>query len=106
MGHRGERSRYAEWDSVVAADPEVLVLMPCGFDLQRTATEAQVLKEMPGWTGLSAVKNNRVYFVDANAYFTRPGPRIVDSLEILAHLIHPEAFDAVATDRPAYGRMV
>ncbi len=106
LGHAGERSRYAEWESVAASGAEVIVLMPCGFDLQRTVAEAQVLKTLPGWDELPAVRNGQVFVVDANAFFTRPGPRIVDSLEILAHLIHPEMFHPVATDRPAYGQLV
>jgi iron complex transport system substrate-binding protein len=86
---------------VVAEDPEVLIIMPCGFDLSRTIAEATLLPRLPGWKAIPAVRSGRVYAVDGNAYFNRSGPRMVDSLEILAHLVHPELFPAPA-DRAAY----
>ncbi|MEQ8787492.1 MAG: cobalamin-binding protein [Pirellulaceae bacterium] len=89
LSHEGH-STYSAWDDVVNYDPEVIVVMPCGFDLPRTISEAAILPERPGWQSLSAVKEGRVFAVDGNAYFNRSGPRIVDSLEILAHLMHPE----------------
>ncbi|PPR60010.1 MAG: hypothetical protein CFH04_01852, partial [Alphaproteobacteria bacterium MarineAlpha3_Bin3] len=73
-------------------DPEVIILMPCGFDLKRTATEASVLSSRPGWEDLAAVRAGYVYATDANAYFNRPGPRLADSLEIMAEILHPEVF--------------
>lgn len=94
----GQRSGPTKWDDVVAYDPEVLVVMPCGFDLPRTLSEAQRLRSFPHWTELTAVRNDRVYAVDGNAYFNRSGPRIVDSLEILASLIHPGRFESFARD--------
>jgi iron complex transport system substrate-binding protein len=89
LSHEGH-STYGVWDEVVAYDPEVIVVMPCGFDLARTVAEAEVLRGRPGWADLAAVRSGRVYAVDGNAYFNRSGPRIVDSLEILAHLLHPD----------------
>jgi iron complex transport system substrate-binding protein len=84
-------SRRIAWDDVIAFAPEVIIVTPCGFDLRRTVAEAeQVLPSRNGWAALPAVRNRRVYAVDGNAYFSRPGPRIVDSLELLAELIHPE----------------
>lgn len=88
----GRHSTYADWDDVVRFDPEVIVVMPCGFDLARSLVEARVLPDFPHWAELSAVRNGRVFAVDGNAYFNRSGPRLVDSLEILAHLVHPELF--------------
>jgi iron complex transport system substrate-binding protein len=88
----GQHSSYASWEQIVADDPQVIIVMPCGFDLERAIVEAQVLAGKPGWEQLSAVRNRRVFAVDGNAYFNRSGPRLVDSLEILAHLFHPEAF--------------
>ena len=85
-------STYADWQQIVAYDPQVIVIMPCGFDLERTMVEAQVLPGFPGWLDLSAVRAGRVFAVDGNAYFNRSGPRLVDSLEILAHLFHPDHF--------------
>lgn len=83
-----------EWSRVLEFAPEVLVLTCCGFDVARAQKEVQVLATYPGFSAIPAVRNNRVYVTNAMAYFSRPGPRLVDSLEILAHLIHPEAFPA------------
>jgi len=88
----GRHSTYTPWPAVTTFDPEVIVVMPCGFDLARTRREAERLRESPGWSELAAVKNGRVYCVDGNALFNRAGPRIVDSAELLAKLIHPELF--------------
>jgi iron complex transport system substrate-binding protein len=88
----GAHSTYADWDQVVAYDPQVVVIMPCGFDLERSIVEAQVLPGMTAWNRLTAVRDRRVYAADGNAYFNRSGPRLVDSLEILAHLFHPRLF--------------
>jgi iron complex transport system substrate-binding protein len=90
----GQHSPYADWEQIVAYDPQVLVIMPCGFNLERTVVEAQVLGGWPGWSRLSAVRDGRVYATDGSAYFNRSGPRLVDSLEILAHLFHPDLFPA------------
>ena len=80
---------------MVEADPDVIIIMPCGFDLERTEQESQVLTQNPHWNSLQAVKNNKVFIVDGNAYFNRPGPRLVDSAEILAEIFHPQLFDGV-----------
>jgi iron complex transport system substrate-binding protein len=86
----GSHSGYITWDKIVAFDPEVIVIAPCGFDLPRSLAEAASLPALEAWKNLSAVRRNRVYVADGNAYFNRSGPRLVDSLEILAHLLHPE----------------
>ena len=102
----GEHSSYANWEQIVADDPQVIVIMPCGFDLERAIVESQVLANKPGWETLSAVRNCRVFAVDGNAYFNRSGPRLVDSLEILAHLFHPRAFaPPVAAPRLLWRRL-
>ncbi|MEX0678802.1 MAG: ABC transporter substrate-binding protein [Pirellulales bacterium] len=88
----GQHSTCADWSQIVEFDPQVVVIMPCGFDLERTIVEARVLARVPGWSELSAVRDRRVFAVDGNAYFNRSGPRLVDSLEILAHLFHPDLF--------------
>src|SRR5215216_5713952 len=88
----GESSARLTWEVVCEAAPEVLVLMPCGFDATRTLKEARALTEMPGWAGLPAVSNERVWAVDANSYFSRPAPRLVAGVEILAHILHPAVF--------------
>jgi iron complex transport system substrate-binding protein len=91
----GERSVKLDWETVFVAVPEVLVLMPCGFDAARAAEEARALPGLPGWSDLPAVKSNRVWAVDANSFFSRPAPRLVDGVEILARILHPGAFPDV-----------
>ena len=90
---KGKHSPYISWKSLVEANPDVIVIMPCGFDLERTEQESQVLTQHPKWKSLKAVKNNQVFIVDGNAYFNRPGPRLVDSAEVLAEIFHPQLFD-------------
>lgn len=93
LGEAEQPSRRLSWSDVIAFAPEVIVLAPCGFDLERASEEAaEILPHRPGWSALPAVRAGRVYAVDANSYMSRPGPRIVDSLELLASLIHPELF--------------
>ena len=88
----GEPSRRLSWPDVAGLDPDVVVLAPCGFDLARTLTETDpdALRRELGET--SARREGNVFAVDANAYFSRPGPRLVDGVELLAHLLHPEAY--------------
>ena len=88
----GEPSARLTWDEVFEAAPEVLILMPCGFDAERTIKEARALRGLPDWDELPAVNSGRVWAVDANSYFSRPAPRLVDGVEILARILHPEAF--------------
>lgn len=93
FGTVGQHSPWLQWDELIGADPEAIVIMPCGFDLERTEQEAKILKQHPGWAELQAVKSDRVYVTDGNQYFNRPGPRLVDSLEILAEILHPNQFN-------------
>lgn len=94
LGKAREPSFVVSWDEMVAAEPEVIVVMPCGFDVARTRKEIHLLTERPGWQDLLAVRTGRVYLTDATSYFNRPGPRIVDGLEILATTLHPEVFSS------------
>jgi iron complex transport system substrate-binding protein len=89
IGAIGERSRTIDWRQIVAARPEVLVVACCGFDVPRTLADLPILRGYPGWNDLPCVRSQRVYVVDGSAYFSRPGPRLVDSLEILAHALDP-----------------
>ena len=91
-GRAGEKSRILAWEEARAAGPEVIALIPCGFAPERIARELRSLERLPGWAALPAVRSGRVYVTDASAYFSRPGPRLVDGLEILAHFLHPEIF--------------
>lgn len=92
IGRAGTPSRSIAWEEVLEAAPEVLVLACCGFSIERTLQDLPLLKANPGWDTLPAVRSGEVYVVNGNAYFSRPGPRIVDSLEILAGILHPELF--------------
>jgi iron complex transport system substrate-binding protein len=89
FGEAGKHSPYMTWEQLVAADPEVIVIMPCGWDAARTEPEMHWLTDRPEWAELRAVRNGRVHLTDGNQYFNRPGPRLVESLEILAGLLHP-----------------
>jgi|ERR1700680_127515 len=92
FGKAGLHSPWMSWDQLVASDPDAIVSMPCGFDLARTRQEMYWLTERPEWSELRAVKNGAVFLADGNRYFNRPGPRIVESLQILAEILHPETF--------------
>ena len=89
LGRPGEPSAKLEWSAVLEARPEVILLMPCGFDLGRAVKESTPLRALPGWSQLPAVKSGNVFALNGNAYFSRPGPRLVNGLEILARIIHP-----------------
>ncbi|MBD1910977.1 MULTISPECIES: cobalamin-binding protein [unclassified Leptolyngbya] len=92
FGTVGKHSPWLSWEALQQADPDVLVIMPCGFDLERTRQEAQTLTQHPYWASLKAVQTGQVFLTDGNQYFNRPGPRLVDSLEILAEIFHPDEF--------------
>lgn len=90
LGRKGEPSHKVAWHSVLDANPDIILLMPCGFDVRRTVKESTPLRSLDGWNDLPAVKAGNVYALNGNAYFSRPGPRLVNGLEILARIIHPE----------------
>lgn len=92
FGIAGAHSPWLSWQQVCDADPDVLLLMPCGFDMPRTRRDLPVLMNKPEWRDLRVVQSGRVFLADGNQYFNRPGPRLVESLEILAELLHPELF--------------
>jgi iron complex transport system substrate-binding protein len=92
LSREGVDSVRIAWEDVVKWAPEVLIITPCGFNLEQTIEQSQQLFNYTGWLDLPAVSQGRVYAVDANSYFARPGPRVVDGTELLAHLIHPELF--------------
>ena len=92
LADAGKHSPYVQWTDIRQQDPEVIVVMPCGFSIERTMKEVELLLQLPGFADLRAIKNNRFYIADGNQYFNRPGPRIVDSIEILAEIIHPKPF--------------
>jgi iron complex transport system substrate-binding protein len=93
FGQAGKHSDWMQWQELAAADPQMIVVAPCGYGLERCLQELPLLEAKPGWRNLSAVRSGRVFFADGNAYFNRPGPRLADSAEMLVEMIHPEAVD-------------
>ncbi len=89
----GKSAVNVKWETLIASNPDVIIFMPCGFDLQRTQQQAELLTQRPEWKKLHAVQSGRVFITDGHAYFNRPGPRLVDSVEILAEILHPDIFD-------------
>ena len=92
LARKGADSVRIPWNEVLEWAPEVLIITPCGFNLEKVIEQTPQLFGRPGWSELPAVRDGRVYAVDANSYFARPGPRVVDGTELMAHLIHPELF--------------
>jgi iron complex transport system substrate-binding protein len=99
LGLKGKDSTRIPWERVLTAEPEVIVLACCGHRPERTLDDLPILRQYPAWKSLPAVQHGRVYVVNGSAYFSRPGPRIVDSLEILAEIIHPDLFTGCFSDR-------
>ena len=92
LGREGADSVRVRWDDVLQWKPEILIVMPCGFGLEKATEQARMLTAYPGWADLPAVRSGRVHAVDANSYFARPGPRVIEGTELLAHLLHPDLF--------------
>lgn len=82
-----------EWDDLIAADPDAIIVSPCGFDLERAWRDAELLAADPRWAALRAMQNGRVAVIDGNQFINRPGPRVAESQEIIAEILHPDAFD-------------
>ncbi len=92
FGHTGQHSPWIKFEQIAAADPDLILVSPCGFGIERSFQELGVLEGNPLWSSLKAVKSQRVFLADGNHYFNRPGPRLVESTEILAEIFHPELF--------------
>lgn len=101
LGREGCPSRTLSWEEVLAWQPEVVFIACCGFGLARTLEDWPLVSAVPGWENLAAVSQGRVYVTDGSHYFSRPGPRLVDSLEILAHALHPDLHPLPAGLPPA-----
>ena len=102
LGRKHQPSVEIKWEAVLEAQPEVIVLALCGYDVERARCDCELLRKFPGFNSLPAAQNNRIHIVDASAYFARPGPRVVDSLEILAGILHPEEFPEFSPSRTDY----
>ncbi|MGH9791677.1 MAG: cobalamin-binding protein [Candidatus Acidiferrales bacterium] len=92
FGVAGKHSPWMTWEELRAKDPDVIVVLPCGFDITRSRREMPALTQKPDWAALRAVREGRVFLADGNQYFNRPGPRLAESLEILAEILHPAPF--------------
>jgi len=92
FGEAGQHSPWMSWEELGESNPDVLLILPCGFDIQRCRQELPALARKPGWREVKAVRDQQVYLLDGNSYFNRPGPRLLESLEILAELLHPGSF--------------
>ncbi len=92
LGEAGKHSPWMNWEQLVKADPDLIVVLPCGWDMERSRLEMATLAAKPEWPHLRALRSGRVYLADGNQYFNRPGPRLAESLEIMAEVIHPEVF--------------
>lgn len=92
FGEAGKHSPWMTWEALVASDPDFIVVAPCGFDIARTLEDMPVLTAKQEWRDLRAVRNSRVFIADGNQYFNRPGPRVAESLEIFAEILHPQEF--------------
>ena len=93
LGRKGADSVRVSWTDIAALSPEISIVSPCGFGVEEAAQQARQLLQLLGWNDLPAALNDRAFAVNANAYFARPGPRVVDGVELLAHLIHSELWD-------------
>ncbi len=96
LGSDGEASTQTTWDAVSEVDPEMLLLMPCGFHLQETIDAWAATRRPPGYADLTAAQRGQVFALDGSAYFSRPGPRVIDGIELLAEIFDPDAFVDVA----------
>ena len=100
IGRANARSAEVTLDDVTAADPDYVFVLPCGFDATRAVSESHALTSDPRWSGLRAGRDRHVYALDGNAYFSRPGPRVVDGIELLASLLHPDMVGSVTRAIP------
>jgi iron complex transport system substrate-binding protein len=105
FGQPGEHSPWLDWQPLRQANPDILLLMPCGYDRARTRKELAAMTTRPGWSDLTAVKSRQVFLLDGNAYFNRPGPRLVDSVEMLAEIFFPMAFPKARYEGKGWERL-
>lgn len=89
----GQHSPWLDWAALAAADPDVILLLPCGFTIAQSLADLPLLTARPEWNGLSAVRAGQVFVIDGHHYFNRPGPRLVESAEMIAEILHPGLFD-------------
>jgi len=105
LGRKHQPSVQIDWQEVLDARPEVIVLALCGYSVDLAQRDYELLLRFPGFDSIPAARNGEIYLVDASAFFARPGPRIVDSLELLAGILHPEEFPEFAPRGPEDARV-
>jgi iron complex transport system substrate-binding protein len=105
VAKKGDSSRMISIDEIMDFDPDKIIFMPCGFDIDRTKTEVMALSGVKNWDSLRAVRMNEIFVVDASSYFSKPGPRIIIGLEVLAKIIHPDLFDGLRVPSRSYIRI-
>jgi len=98
FGEAGKHSPWMKYNDLLEQDPEIIIVMPCGYDIKKSLIEIKTLESKKGWGSLKAVRNRNVYVTDGNQFFNRPGPRIIESLEILLEIIHPELSESKHID--------
>lgn len=94
FGENGRHSPYMSWDELKASNPDLIIVAPCGFDVARTLQDMPFMVQRDGWHDLRCVKEGKVFVADGNQYFNRPGPRVLESLEMMSEMTHPEHFPA------------
>src|SRR5438477_266106 len=97
FGRKGQPSAQIDWQEVLDARPEIIVLALCGYNVDLAQRDYELLREFPGFDSMQAAQAGEIYLVNASAYFARPGPRIIDSIEILAGILHPKEFPEFAS---------
>ena len=93
FGFKGKHSPWMDFEDLIDQNPDIIIIMPCGYDINKSREEMETIKNFPEWINLKAVQDDEVYLTDGNQYFNRPGPRLVESLEILIEIIHLDKFD-------------
>jgi len=102
----GEHSRRLDFQEIIKSDPDLIIMMPCGFDTKRVISEYNnILKENEKWNSLKAVKNNQIFAVDANSFFSKPSIRTIEGLEILAKIIQPNKFEDLQIKEGSFSQM-
>jgi iron complex transport system substrate-binding protein len=102
----GEHSRRLDFQEVIMSDPDIIIMMPCGFDTKRTILEYNnILKQNKTWNSLKAVKNDQIFAVDANSFFSKPSIRTIDGLEILAKIIQPDKFEDIHVSEESFSNI-
>ena len=93
FGQKGKHSPWIQFEELFYKDPDIIIVMPCGYDIKKCELEMDILKSKPKWSDLKAVRNQKVFLTDGNQFFNRPGPRLIDSLEILIEIIHEKKYN-------------